>query len=137
LSATANEKYLLKKYSRLEKLEKKVPFVVSSEIIKLKTKELLKSLKNILGKELFELAIRKKTVRSGKGKLRGRKYKSNAGMLFVVGNSEKLKTNAFEVKNTNELGVTNLAEGGLGRLTVYTEEAIKELENKFKEKNKK
>lgn len=137
LSATANEKYLLKKYSRLEKLEKKAPFVVSSEIMKLKTKELLKSLKNILGKELFEIAIRKKTVRSGKGKLRGRKYKSNAGMLFVIGNSEKLKTNAFEVKNTNELGVTNLAEGGLGRLTVYTEEAIKELENKFKEKNKK
>lgn len=132
LSATAHEKYIIKKYSTIEKLDKKAPFIVSSEIIKLKTKELLNSLKNILGKELFEIAIRKKSVRAGRGKMRGRKYKSTAGMLLVTGNSEKLKANTFEVKRVNELNVKNLAEGGLGRLTVYTEEAIKNLGEKKK-----
>jgi large subunit ribosomal protein L4e len=132
LSATAHEKYLIKKYLTLEKLDKKVPFVVSSEILKLNTKDLLKSFKSLLGKELFEIAIRKKAIRSGKGKLRGRKYKTNAGMLLVIGKNEKLKTSLFEIKNVKELGVTDLARGGIGRLTIYTEEAIKNLGEKKK-----
>jgi large subunit ribosomal protein L4e len=131
ISATANSKYIIKKYSTLEKLDKKVPFVISSNILKLKTKDLTKTLKLILGKELYNLAIRKKTIRSGKGKLRGRKYKSNAGMLLVLGENEKLKTSLFEVKNVKNLNVEDLAKGGIGRLTLYSEEAIKNLrENK-------
>ncbi len=131
LGATASEKYLLKKYSSLGKIDKKLPLVIHSDITKLKTKEILYALKGILGKELYELAIRKKSVRAGRGKLRGRKYKSNAGMLLVIGNDEKLKTNAFEVRRVRELNVFDLAEGGLGRLVVYTEKAIKNLgENK-------
>ena len=35
-----SEKYILKKYSTIEKLDKKAPFVVSSEITKLKTKQM-------------------------------------------------------------------------------------------------
>jgi len=127
ISATADEKYLFKKYSRIQKSEKKEPFVVSSEITKLKIKELINSLKDILGKELSEVAIRKKSLRAGKGKLRGRKYKQNAGMLLVIGNDEKLRTNLFDVKKAQELNVRDLAEGGLGRLTLYTEKAIKNL----------
>lgn len=132
LSATAQEKYLLKKYPTLKKLDKKVPFIVSSEILKLKTKELLKSIKSILGEELFEKSIRKKSVRAGKGKSRGRKYKSNAGMIFVIGENEKLKTNLFETKNVKKLSTEDLARGGVGRLTIYTEEAIKNLGEKKK-----
>ncbi|MFH1503053.1 MAG: 50S ribosomal protein L4 [Candidatus Diapherotrites archaeon] len=132
LSSTANEKYVLKKYSNLEKIDKKVPLVLVSNITELKIKELLNALKNILGKELFGIAIRKKSVRAGKGKLRGRKYKSSAGMLFVLGNNEKLKTNAFEVKRVKELNVFDLAKGGLGRLTIYTEKAIRDLGEKRK-----
>jgi large subunit ribosomal protein L4e len=132
LSATAQEKYLIKKYPTLKKLDKKIPFVVSSEILKLKTKELLKSIKSILGNELFEKAIIKKSVRAGKGKLRGRKYKTNAGMIFIVGKNEKLKTNLFEIQNVKKLGIEDLARGGVGRLTIYTEEAIKNLGEKKK-----
>ena len=61
------------------------------------------------------------------GKMRGRKYKSNAGVLVVVGKKEKIKTNAFETKNVGELSVVDLAKGGAGRLTIYTENAINEL----------
>jgi len=36
------------------------------------------------------------------------------------------------VKKTNELNVVDLANGGLGRLAVYTEKAIKDLGEKEK-----
>ena len=132
LSATANGKEIVKKYSSLEgKKIENVPFVVESKISTLKVKELLESLKNILGQDLFKLAIQKRSVRSGKGKMRGRKYKSNAGLLLVLGKDEKLKTNAFDVVQVNSLNITDLAKGGLGRLTIYTENAIKELNERL------
>ena len=135
LSSTANGKEIVKRYSSLEgrKIEN-APFVVESKISTLKVKELLESLKKILGKDLFKLAIQKKEIRSGKGKRRGRKYKNNAGLLLVIGEKEKLKTTAFDVVPVNSLGITDLAAGGLGRLTIYTEESIKELNKRLENK---
>ena len=133
LSASADSKSISKRYERLKnKKIENVPFVVESKISTLKAKELISSIKKILGKDLFEIAIPKKTVRKGKGKLRGRKYKKNAGLLIVIGDKEKLKTKTFDVVNINKLGVNDLAKGGQGRLTVYTESAIKELGEKLK-----
>ena len=133
LSATTNLEIISKKYSRLNnKKISELPLIVETKISSLKTKDLISSLKKILGKELFEIAIKKKKVRSGKGKMRGRKYKSSAGMLLVIGENEKLKTNAFDVKNVKSLSVVDLAKGGLGRLTIYTEDAIKNLGEKLK-----
>lgn len=133
LSATANEKIVERKYSRLNgKKISGLPFVVESKITSLKTKDLLSSLKKILGESLFEVAIKKRKVRSGIGKLRGRKYKKNAGALLVTGNKEKIKTNTIDVKNAGSLNVTDLANGGAGRITIYTEEAIKNLGEKIK-----
>jgi len=126
LSATANKKKMSKKYESVGTIEKEMPLIIS-EIPKIKIKELLSKMKKLLGEDLYSIAVRKKSVRSGKGKRRGRKYKSNAGLLIVIGKDEKLKTNAFEVVNAKNLGVTDLAKGGLGRLTLYTESAIKYL----------
>ena len=50
----------------------KLPIIVESKITGLKTKEVLSSLKKILG-NLYSVALQKKKVRSGKGKSRGRK----------------------------------------------------------------
>ena len=127
LSATADKNQISKRYQTLEKVDKDVPLIILG-LDKIKIKELLIKIKKLLGNNLYNIAIKKKSVRSGKGKLRGRKYKSNAGLLIVVGKDEELKTNAFEVVNTKNLGVTDLARGGLGRLTLYTEQAIKDLE---------
>jgi large subunit ribosomal protein L4e len=133
LSATANEKIVSEKYERLNgKKISGLPFVVESKIVSLKTKELISDLKKILGENLFEVSLKKRKVRSGIGKLRGRKYKKNAGLLLVLGNKENLKTNVIDVKNVNGLNVTDLARGGVGRLTIYTEEAIKNLGEKIK-----
>ena len=133
ISATANGKEIANRYASLKnKKVENLPLVVEAKLVSLKTKELISSLKKILGKDLFELALQKKSVRAGKGKLRGRKYKSNAGLLLVVGEDENLKTNAFEVVDVKSLGVTDLARGGVGRLTIYTEGAIKEIGEKLK-----
>ncbi len=133
LSATANEKMVSAKYETLNgKKISELPIIVESKILSLKTKELISSLKKILGENLFEVTLKKKKVRSGKGKARGRKYKRTAGILLVMGNNEKTKTGIIDVKNVKGLNVTDLAEGGVGRLTIYTEEAIKNLGERIK-----
>jgi large subunit ribosomal protein L4e len=132
LSATTDEKKLIGKYERIERKTKELPLIVENKIVSLKAKDLISSLKKILGEKLFDVALKKKSVRSGRGKMRGRKYKSNAGALLVIGEKEKLKTNAIEVKNAKRLNVSDLAKGGLGRLTIYTEDAIKNLGEKLK-----
>lgn len=133
LSATGNEKLVEKRYERLNgKKLSGLPIVVESKIISLKTKELIESLKKILGKDLFEVSIKTRSIRAGVGKLRGRRYKKSAGLLLVTGDNEKLKTTAIDVKNAKMLNVTDLANGGAGRLTIYTEEAIKSLGERLK-----
>ncbi len=133
ISATADEKEISKRYSSLkgEKIGN-LPLVIEAKFLNLKTKQLVSSLKKVLGKDLFRLALKKKKVRAGKGKFRGRKYKKNQGLLLVTGKSEKLKTNAFEIASASNLNILNLAEGGVGRLTVYTEQAIKDLGGRLK-----
>lgn len=132
LSATASRKHVISRYKSLaDKDIKEAPIIVESNLTKLKTKELLAALKKILGENLFNVAVRKKSVRAGKGKARGRRYKSSAGLLIVTGSNETLKTNAFEVQGAKSLGINELAEGGLGRLTVYTENAVRELNERL------
>lgn len=133
ISATANAKMIVARYEKLkDKKITSVPFVVENKIIELKAKALIESVKKILGEELSKLAIQKKSVRSGKGKLRGRKYKSNQGLLLVVGEKDKLKTTAFDVVDAKKLSVNDLAQGQPGRITIYTESAIKYLGEKLK-----
>lgn len=131
ISSTANKEFVKKKYSKAKEVQN-LPIIVESKISTLKTKEFLESLKKILG-SLFEISIKKKKIRNGKGKMRGRKYKKSAGALLVLGsNDKKIKTNLIDVKSTKELNIEDLAKGNLGRITIYTEEAIKELEEKLK-----
>ena len=132
ISATSDEIEVKKRYSSLrDKKIDNLPLIVEGKFLNLKTKQLLVSLKKILGKELFGLAVKKRKVRAGKGKLRGRKYKKNAGLLLVLGKGEKKKTNAFETKSANKVSLSDLAEGGVGRLTLYTEKAIKDLDERL------
>ena len=133
LSATTDRKIVASKYEKLtEKDIENLPLIVESKIVSLKTKEIISSLKKILGKKLFGIVSKKKKIRSGKGKLRGRKYKSNAGLLIVTGSNEKLKIKEIETKKVNNLSITDLAGGGLGRLTLYTENSIKEFAERLK-----
>ncbi|MBT4135771.1 50S ribosomal protein L4 [archaeon] len=128
LSYSSSIEELKKKYLSLEtkKLDNKLPLIVEEKIFELKTKEFLKSLEKILG-ELYSVSIQKKTIRSGKGKMRGRKNKKNAGLLFVIGKDEKKKIKGIEVVKVNELTVRDLADNG-ARVTLFSENAISELD---------
>ncbi|MBU1252239.1 MAG: 50S ribosomal protein L4 [Nanoarchaeota archaeon] len=136
LSATANKKEIMGRYESItDKDITRVPFIVESKLVSLKTKDLISSLKKILGEGLFEKIEKKRSVRAGKGKMRGRKYKTNAGLLLVTGEKEEVKTSLVESKKAKNLGVVDLARGGLGRVTVYTENAVKELQKNLGGKN--
>jgi large subunit ribosomal protein L4e len=119
---------LKKKYSSLSEKEinVKFPLVVEDKVLSLKSKEFLSSLKKILG-NLDNVAIQKKTIRAGIGKLRGRKNKKNAGLLLIIGNKEEFKVKGIEVLRVKGLTVSDLASNG-ARLCMFSENAIKDLE---------
>ena len=128
LSYISSKKEIQKKYNSLSDKEIKIdlPIVVEEKFLTINTKETLDSLKKILG-DLYNVAIQKKTIRAGIGKLRGRKYKHNAGLLLVIGKKEEKKIKGIEVVNSDDLVVSDLATNG-ARLVMFTETAIKELE---------
>jgi len=129
LASTASIEKIKNRYARLKDKEINLtfPIVIKSDSIKLKTKEFFKLLKNIF-KENYELTIQEKKIRAGMGKSRNRKYKKNAGVLVVIGKNEKFNIKGIEVANVNELNMKQLWP--LGRLTIYTENAIKDLGEK-------
>lgn len=110
------------------------PFVLDEKFEFLdKTKKVLQSFEKLGLREELKRVDDKK-VRAGKGKSRGRKYKSSRGPLIVVSKNSKFGkaianipgVDIIEVKNLNaEL----LAPGGKpGRMTLWTSAAITLLE---------
>lgn len=128
LTYTKDVGELKNKYASLRDKEIKIkfPVIVEDKILGLKAKDFFSCLKKVLG-ELYCVAIQKKSIRAGKGKMRGRKHKKNAGLLLVVGKEQNKKIKGIEVVKANELIVSDLASNG-ARLSMFTEGAIKDLE---------
>jgi len=125
LSGTFDTKCLEKKYSINVKYS---AIVADSKILEMKTKKFIELLKNIFG-EASDKLLRQKRVRAGSGKSRGRKYKSNAGLLFVISSEEKMNRCGIKVVSAKELTIADLAPNGEpGRFVMYTEKALKEIE---------
>jgi len=110
-----------------------LPLVVSDDAEKItKNSEAEKILKNLGLWEDVERASERK-MRSGKGSVRGRPYKTRAGALVVV--SKRIGAerafgnfNGVRVVDVPSLNVSDLAPGTHpGRLTIWTESAIKGL----------
>jgi large subunit ribosomal protein L4e len=134
ISATAAENELRKKYSTLKgKTILGLPIIVEQKFLSLKTKEMAESLRKILGDDISKVAFKRKSIRSGRGKMRGRKHRKNAGAIIVLGNSDKMKAEIMDSSSAKSLSVTGLAKGGQGRLAIYTENAINDLNERFKE----
>jgi large subunit ribosomal protein L4e len=94
-----------------------------------KTKKVLQSFERLgLQDELQRVDDRK--IRAGKGKSRGRKYKSSRGPLIVVSKNNKLGKAVANIPGVDVVEVKNLntellAPGGKpGRLTLWTSAAI-------------
>lgn len=133
LSATAN-KLLVSK--RGHKFDKKLDFPIvledSFEEIK-ETKKVVDILKKIGVYEDVERAKNGRHIRAGKGKIRGRKYKTPKSLLIICKKRgiEKGARNlvGVDIIEPKDVNVEYLAPGGdAGRLTIFTESAIKEME---------
>jgi len=132
IAATANKEIVMKRGHKIENV-KELPIVVEDKIQELKkTKDVIEFFVKIgLVKELERISEKK--VRAGKGKMRGRRYKRKVGPL-VVGTEDKGIGKAVEnlvgtdFCTVNKLSVYHLAPGtDAGRLTIWTESAIKKL----------
>ncbi|WP_122089084.1 50S ribosomal protein L4 [Halalkalicoccus subterraneus] len=111
-----------------------LPLVVSDEFEELiKTKEVLAFLESVGVADDIERADEGRSVRSGQGKARGRKYKEPKSILFVTsseaGPSKAARNLAgVDVATARDVNTENLAPGTHpGRLTVWTESAIEEV----------
>ena len=124
LAATAHKNYVSRRYDRLKTVSLPVPFVLVSPIAKLKTKQFIEFLKTVLG-ENYMVALQQASVRSGKGKFRGRMYKHSAGLLLVTGSDESVALKGIDIRRAGDIIISDLYP--LGRLTLYTEQALKEL----------
>ena len=131
IAATALKEIVVERGHKVGDLT--LPIVIDDSLEEVNKSKNVKDLLNKIGlKKELERAKAKK-VRPGKGKKRGRKYKKRKSLLFVVvkGNSiVKAARNiaGVDVCQVNNLNVELLAPGTHpGRLTVFTEAAIKKL----------
>nr|AJS12252.1 50S ribosomal protein L4P [uncultured archaeon] len=113
---------------------KDYPFIIEESFEKItKTKDVISALK-LLGFEGDLTRAEGKTIRYGKGKLRGRKYKKRKGPLIVVSDkcsALKAANNipGIDIVSIKSLNTELLAPGCVpGRLTLWTESAIKIME---------
>jgi len=131
IASTAKPEYIKERYSRFndKEIKNKFPLIIDGKILEMKTGELIKFIKSTLG-ELSTVAEKQVKVRAGKGKMRNRKYQKTKGVLVITGNDEMLKTKMFEGRKIRDVLVSDLYPAG--RVVIYTENAINDLEKNDK-----
>jgi large subunit ribosomal protein L4e len=135
ISATAIKDVVLKRGHRVENI-KALPIVVVSELEKIKKTKDVEKLLEKLGLEEELKRTKEKRYRAGRGKMRGRRYKKRKGPLIVVEKDEGIVKAASNIPGVDIVVVDNLnvellapgAHGG--RLTIWSENAIKALKDK-------
>ena len=129
IAATINKEILKNKGY---KFEGNLPLIIN-DLESLKKSKELKTLLSQL--KLVEDIKRAKTkrVRSGKGKLRGRRYKKTKGPLIVLEKKSKIKLPGFDVSSVSSLNAELLAPGAVpGRLVIWSSKSIDKLKEKYK-----
>jgi ribosomal protein L4 len=110
-----------------------LPIILSKKVASLKTKEFYIFLRKIFGEKLFNVAIKHRKTRCGVGKMRGRRYKSNAGLLMIKNSNEKIKINGIDIIDAKKVKIKDMALNGI-RLIIFTEDSIEELKKRINEK---
>jgi len=131
LSATINKEIVQK---RGHKLPAHYPFIVATDIENsAKTADVIKAF-NALGLDADLVRGGERRIRAGKGKMRGRRYKTATGPLLVVSGQCKAMHAAkniagVDVVEISRINASLLAPGTHpGRLTIFTQAAIQKLE---------
>jgi large subunit ribosomal protein L4e len=132
LAATSDKKIVTK---RGHKFDDKItlPVIIDDKFEKInKTKDVIEALKKIGVYDDILRSTNGKHIRAGKGKMRGRKYRIPKSIL-IVSTKDIISLSAknllgVDVVKPNDINIEHLAPGGdAGRLTIFTESAIKKL----------
>ncbi len=132
LAATADKELVT---GRGHKFDEKItlPLIIEDGFEKIKkTKKVIETFEKIGIYDDVLRALNGKHIRAGKGKTRGRKYKTPKSILIVSTKEdiEKSSNNLIgvDIIKPSQLNIEHLAPGGnAGRLTVFTESALKEI----------
>lgn len=115
-----------------------LPIVVSNDFEEIeKTREVKEVMEDLGVWKDVERAKDGRTIRSGKGKMRGRSYRSKVGPLLVVGEDRGIGRGSRNIPgvdlfSADEIDTELLAPGGdPARLTVWTESAIEKIGRRF------
>jgi len=132
LAATADKE---KVSSRGHKFSEKItlPVVVEDDFEKIKkTKDVIETLEKLGVYDDIVRAENGKHIRAGKGKNRGRKYRTPKSILIVSKSDEIRKSSSnltgVDIVKPNEINIGHLAPGGdAGRLAVFTKSALTQI----------
>lgn len=115
-----------------------LPIVVENKFEDIeKTREVKKALEKLGVWNDVVRVKRSRTVRAGRGKSRGRRYRQGVGPLLIVGEDGGIIRGSRNIPGvdvilTEEINAELLAPGGVpGRLTVWTESAIEKIGGRF------
>ncbi|MDK6027976.1 50S ribosomal protein L4 [Ignisphaera sp. 4213-co] len=135
LSALANVKYVTARGHIIPPQISSPPIIIVNEFENI---ESTKAVKEYLVKtglwQNIEKAQNSVKIRSGKGKMRGRRYKETKSMLFIVSSTQAPVIKAIrnlpgvDYLTPQTLNICKLAPGGMpGRLAIITQKALEEL----------
>ena len=132
IAATADKEIVTKRGHKFNE-NITLPIIVNDkfETIK-KTKDVIDTLEKIGIYDDILRSANGKHIRAGRGKTRGRKYKTPKSILIVTikDNIQKSSRNlsGVDVVKPNQINIEYLAPGGdAGRLTIFTKSALKEV----------
>mgnify|MGYP001118889756 FL=1 len=129
LAATANKEIVAKRGHKFDD-SITLPLIVDDEFEKLtKTKDVISALKDLGVYDDILRARNGKHIRAGKGKHRGRKYKTPKSLLIITSNPSMVKGSqnltGIDIAHPKEVNIEHLAPGGeSGRLTLITKSAL-------------
>jgi len=135
IAATANKDFVLSRGHRTDGI-KHIPLVIEDGIEQVTKVKEMDGILRSLGLEKEIERAKEKKVRQGKGTRRGRRYKRKKSFLIVVSDYKGIEKAAANIPGVDiirlsELTVRQLAPGGMpGRLTIWTEGALEQLEKR-------
>lgn len=109
------------------------PIVVDDEINKIeKTREAKNFLESMGLWEDIERAKEKTKIRSGRGTMRNRTYRTPKSILIVTDSPDSMKAfkslPGVDVSHSKNISISKLAPGGVGgRLTIFTESSVRKI----------
>ena len=132
IAATSDKEIVTK---RGHKFNEKItlPIIVNDKFDDIKkTKDIIEALDKIGIYDDVLHASNGKHIRAGKGKVRGRRYKTPKSLLIVSTKDDVRKSarnlTGVDIVSPNRINIEHLAPGGdAGRLTIFTKSALKQI----------